>query len=83
MGSDTSSGGILTDPDSAKREEIIAMLTKADWMEIDDRDWRLFGCAGFEKAPERHSLIVRARCRLERGRLLANIYLQAENPNVP
>jgi bacterioferritin len=35
MGSDTSSGGILTEAQSAKREEIIAMLTRAYWMEVE------------------------------------------------
>jgi bacterioferritin len=35
MGSDTSSGGILTEANSAKRAEIVAMLTRAYWMEVE------------------------------------------------
>ncbi len=35
MGSDTARTGILAEANSAKREEIIAMLTKAYWMEVE------------------------------------------------
>jgi bacterioferritin len=35
MGSDTAGTGILAEANSAKREEIVAMLTKAYWMEVE------------------------------------------------
>ena len=35
MGSDTARTGILAEANSAKREEIVAMLTKAYWMEVE------------------------------------------------
>lgn len=35
MGSDTAGAGILAEANSAKREEIVAMLTKAYWMEVE------------------------------------------------
>jgi bacterioferritin len=35
MNSDSSGAGILADANSAKREEIIAMLTRAYWMEVE------------------------------------------------
>jgi len=35
MGSDTTGAGILAKANSARREEIVAMLTKAYWMEVE------------------------------------------------
>lgn len=35
MDSDAAGGGVLADANSAKREEIVAMLTRAYWMEIE------------------------------------------------